>query len=367
MSGWDETGEAMVWAILGALCVTVALCWFLVLVWPWYAAAFTGDPESAKRSLEPESKERYARHRFRAFRRATVLGLVGLFFGGKLAVGLIHLDPRAGVIATVAIAGHSIAMLIIVPRTVKRSVSARFGWLKEHGLSEPQVGILAKSQMLSIATTSAAYTAWATTFMIPLVTLVKSPAGLLSMMIFAPVVLLTEYFDMRTRLAYQLLLRLALARDPDTASVPVSLRRRNDPDITPYELWHHNLPTERLALLESAALLHDLLRHRTRRWRSLDQRALLDAAQPLLDDLTALAASTTPIASSAAMDKVVRLAFLGDPAALNAGWAKPHRATDHRAWRPWTIKRLARTAVGTVGAAGAAAGSVVAIIKAISS
>lgn len=195
------------------------------------------------------------------------------------------------------------------------------------------------------------------------------PAMLFGAALISPLVLGGEKLDTRLRLADQLQLQLHLkaACHPESATEPLAVRLRRIPDLSPDDLWQLGLPRERAALIAASPLLRRLLRRNIRRYRGLDQATTLDAAQPIFDDLAALAASREPIPSNPVITRVVRIALLGDMTMLDKRWAKPHRVSDHRSWNPWSLRRVVTVTTGMVSLAAATAGSVIAVIKAFTS
>jgi hypothetical protein len=373
LTQWISIADGTVKGVGAAVNAAVVIGALVALVWPHLAAVFA-DYGSARwhATSTGRSDSRSTLTHQSAIRHLCVLGLVvGLFCGSTLGF-LVRYDRFSGVVVVAAVTIHSVFAVVVIIKSMRRSTAASH-WLREHGLTSYEIGIVEKARALSVLTHVGMYICWAVALVVPLELLAGHdsgsvlPAMLFGAALISPLVLSGEKLDRRLRLADQLQLHLKAACHPESATEPLTVRLRRIPDLSPDDLWQLGLPRERAALIAASPLLQRLLRRNIRRYRGLDQATTLDAAQLIFDDLAALAASREPITSNPVITRVIRLALLGDMTMLDKRWAKPHRVSDHRSWNPWSLRRVVTVTTGTVSLAAATAGSLIAVIKAFTS
>lgn len=359
-----EAAKATVSAIAAAINTGFVLALLVSFLWPQVAAVFA-DYDGAQYLGQRITRASAQRH----------LGLIGLIVclgSGSMLYWLVRFDAWSGALSIAAVFTHSIVAVAVIVKSMHRSTDPAH-WLRDHGLTSYEIGVVEKSHALSLLTVSGLYITWAVAVAVPLRLLAGEHAAdalkatVISGAVITPLAVGGEVLDRRLRTADQLRLYLKAACHPDSKREPLAIRLTRLPDLTPADLWQLHMPRDRAALLVASTLLQRLLRSRTRRWRGLDQNVALDAAQPIFDDLAALAESRRAIAAAPVITRAVRLGLLGDTSMLRTDWARPHRVSDHRAWNPWSIKRIATVTTGTISVAAATTGSVIAVIKAFTS
>ncbi|GAA2810119.1 hypothetical protein [Kribbella solani] len=259
-------------------------------VWPYLAAVFA-DYGSSRPHAAPAAGP--VPTRASALRYLGLFGLISCLGGMAILIRLVTIQPWSGIVAIGAVAAHSVLAVIVVIRAMRRSTEPSH-WLHEHGFTDDEIGVVEKERALSRLVNSGMYIGWAVTVVVPLQLLASDEPGsvlpsiLLGAALISPFIYLGEELNGRLRIAARLEHHLKAACHPESAAAPYGVTFRGMPDTSLTNLAQLGLPRDRATLIAALPLLQKHLRRRPRRWRGLDQTVVLDAAQPMFDDLAAL-------------------------------------------------------------------------------
>ncbi|MFG1910994.1 hypothetical protein [Kribbella sp. NPDC048928] len=164
MSPDIEVVTATVSGIAAAITTAALLAVLVSFLWPLVAAVLA-DYDSAR---SPDVADwRLALTRGSALRYLCVIGLILCLACGSLLHSLVRFDAWSGTISITAVVTHSIAAVVVVAKAMHRSSDSGH-WLREHGLTSFEIGVVEKARALSVLTVSGLYISWAVAVVVPL-------------------------------------------------------------------------------------------------------------------------------------------------------------------------------------------------------